>query len=450
MEEADRVAEELGKIIPGRVVRDVKEYLRDWWPIFRISSEEEGRALVALKPVNIEEVGKVVKYATTSKIPISCRGGGSSVTGASVPSGGIVVDMSAMNRVLDVDETNRTIVVESGAKLSDVESKLNQRGFTLGQFPQSFELATIGGYISTMGTGQNSTRYGGIEDSVLRLQVALPDGEVIWTRWRDVPRSSVGPDLSRLFIGSEGAFGIILAAELRIQRVAEHTWKAAALFENFASAVSVVKKLMDLDVQPAVCRVYNEVESAFQFGNTKTTALLVYSFSSSRVMEAVTSEVLELLGSDGTLGEPSLVNMWLGKRFAFREQIESIRGMGYTFDTAEIASNWGRLLDLYEDVVTELGGLDGVAAVGAHLSHLYHQGACIYFTLVFKPVKELYWTLWNTMSRITEKHDATISHHHGVGILKAQFARKEIPSELLRLLKNAIDPERIMNPNKLI
>jgi len=450
VEEADRVAEELQNLVPGRVIRDVKGYLRDWWPIFWISSEEEGKALVGVRPFNVEEVVKVVKYAGSKKLAIVCRGGGSSVTGASVPMGGIVLDMTGMNQVLDLDETSRTVLVQSGAKLNDLESRLGKKGFTLGQFPQSFELATVGGYISTAGTGQYSTLYGGVEDSVLRLQVVLPNGRVLWTRGRDAPRSSIGPDLARLFIGAEGVFGVILAAELKLYKLPKHTWKSAYTVQNLWDALNAAKKLLDLDVQPAVCRVYNEVESGFLYGDAKVTVILLYSFESPGVMKATTDEVRETMDLVGVPGEPSLVDTWLEKRFAVREQIDAMKKMGYTIDTVEMASKWGRVLDLYSDVMTRIGGLDGVAAVGAHLSHPYQQGACIYFTMVFKPTEQLYWTIWNTLSEIAERHDATISHHHGVGILKAGFVKKEVPRELLSALKKAIDSEGSMNPGKLI
>lgn len=450
MEEATRVAEELQNVVPGRVITEVKAYLRDWWPILSISPEEEGSALVGVKPLNVEQVSKVVKFAASKKLPVLSRGGGSSVTGASVPHGGIVIDMTEMNQVLDLDEDNRTVTVQAGIKLADLERRLNRKGFTLGQFPQSYELATVGGYISTMGTGQYSSRYGGVEDSVIRIQAVLPGGEVVWTRNRASPRSSVGPDLARLFIGAEGAFGIVSAAELKLHKVPNHTWKAAYIFEDFATAVSSGRTLMDLDMKPAICRIYNETESSFEFGIPKPVLLLVYSFASSLIMDAVTREVIESVGARGTRGEPSLVDLWLEKRFAFREQMDAIKNMGYMLDTVEMASKWSVVLELYADVMTTLGAAEGVSGVGAHVSHLYDQGACTYFTLIFKPDTGLYWDIWNTLSQIAERHDATLSHHHGVGVLKAGLVRKEVPRGLLRLVKAGLDPNGTMNPGKLI
>ena len=248
MEEPDRIIEELEGVLPGRVTRDVKPYLKDWWPLTWISDEPLGSAMAAAKPTNVDQVAALVKFASSNKVPLYVHGGGSSVTGASIPSKGIVVDMQGMSQILDLDMDNKTVTVQGGAKLKQVEAKLSAQGFSLFQFPQSLELVTVGGYISTLGTGQYSSIYGGIEDAVLRLEVVLPTGEVVWTRKRGAPRSSVGPDLSRLFLGAEGSFGIITAAELKIHPHPKHTWKAAYAMGNFEAGVAVAKQLMELDV----------------------------------------------------------------------------------------------------------------------------------------------------------------------------------------------------------
>jgi len=443
--ESDRVAEELQSLVPGRVVTNVKSYLRDSWPILSISQEEEGSALVAVRPMNVEEVAKVVRYAAANKLRILCRGGGSSVTGASIPHGEIVVDMTGMNQVLDLDEDNRVVTVQAGIKLAELEPRLSKNGFTLGQFPRSYELATVGGYVSSMGTGYYSTKYGGIEDSVIRLQAVLPDGEIVWTRNRSTPRSSVGPDLSRILIGAEGAFGIVSAADLKLHKLPNHTWKAAFIFEDFAAAVGSSRTLMDLDVRPAVCGVYNEAEASLQFGTPKAVLLLVYTFASSSIMEATTKEVLESIGSSATRADASLVDGWLEKRFNFREQNDEITEMGLMIDTAEVACKWSEVLETYADVTTTLSSIDGVSGVGAHVSHLYNQGASTHFTLIFKPNLALYWSVWNALARVAEAHNATLSHHHGIGILNAGLVRREVPRKLLRLLREGVDREGTMS-----
>lgn len=449
MEEADNLAQELEEILPGRVTEDVAAYLKDWWPLLWITDDALGSASAAVKPVNVDELAKLVKFASSKGVSLYVRGGGSSVTGASIPSNGVVVDTGALNQVLDMDEANRTVTVQAGVKLSSLEAKLNERGFTFSQFPQSFELVTIGGFISTLGTGQYSTLYGGIEDSVLRLEVVLPSGEVIWTRRRGAPRSSVGPDLSRLFLGAEGSLGIVSAAELKIRRLPKHVWKAAFSFQSFEAAVNASRALVELDVKPAVCRAYNEVESQFQFEESGCTLLLVYHFRSDAVLKAVSAEVSALLEGNSTPADPALVNLWLEKRFNFREQIESVKKLGYTLETIEVAAKWSRLLELYYEAVDVLAGLAGVGGVAAHLSHLYEQGACLYFTVLFQPKKETYWSMWEAMGRVTKAHDATISHHHGVGILKKVYAKDEVPLGLLKSIKQAVDPAGVMSPDRL-
>ena len=431
------------------MTREVGPYLKDWWPLTWISDEVIGDAVAAVQPMNLDELVKLVNFAASARVPLHIHGGGSSVTGASIPSKGVVVDMQKMNQVLDLDETNRTVTVQGGAKLKTLEARLGEKGFSLFQYPQSLELVTVGGYVSTLGTGQYSSLYGGIEDSVLRLEVVLPSGEVVWTRKRGAPRSSVGPDLSRLFLGAEGMLGVVTAAELKIHRIPNHVWKAAYTLPSFESGVAASKLLLELDLKPAVCRLYNEVESAFQFNEGKPILLLVYHANSSKVMEAVREEVTAQLEGSSTPADPSLVDRWLEKRFNFREDIENVRKMGYTLETIEVAAKWSRITELYADAMTTLAEVQGVAGVGAHLSHIYQQGACLYLTVLFEPNRDVYWALWEAVAKITKTHDATISHHHGVGILKRAFARDEVPTRLTKRIKEALDPEGIFSPGRL-
>jgi alkyldihydroxyacetonephosphate synthase len=432
------------------VTRNVAAYLKDWWPLLWITDEPLGSAIAAVKPSNVGEVVKLMNFASSNGVPIFVHGGGSSVTGSSIPSNGIVLDMGGMDQILDMDESNRSVTAQAGVKLKVLEGKLNQKGFTLSQFPQSFELATVGGFVSTLGTGQYSTLYGGIEDSVLRLEVILPSGEVIWTRRRGVPRSSVGPDLSRLFLGAEGSLGIVSAAELKMRRLPKHIWKAAYSYQSFEAAVVAARSLLELDIKPAVCRAYNEVESLFQFEERTCTMLVLYHFNSNAVLEAVRTEAAALLERDSTSAYPELVDRWLEKRFSFREQIEGLKSLGVTLETIEVASKWSRILELYYDAVNTLSGIAGVRGIGAHVSHLYDQGACIYFILLFEPNKDTYWAIWEAMAKVTKTHDATISHHHGVGILKKVYARDEVPAALLKKIKQAVDPKGILAPGRLL
>jgi len=430
------------------VTKNVSAFLKDWWPLLWITDEVQGKAEAAVRPLNAGELSKLLDFASSKGVSVYVRGGGSSVTGASIPGGGVVVDMSGMSQVLDIDEANRTVTVQAGAKLKDVEAKLNEKGFTLSQFPQSLELVTIGGFISTMGTGQFSTRYGGIEDSVLRLEVVLPTGEAIWTRTRGSPRSSVGPDLARLFVGAEGALGIVTAAELKMRKLPKSVWKAAYQFAEFEQAVEASKALMDLDVRPAACRVYNELESMFQFEEHASIMLLVYHFDSEKISAAVRDEVTAVLEENATPVDPGLVDRWLEKRFNFRDDIDAVKRMGLTLETVEMGVKWTRLYELYVDLVSTLVSQKGISGVGAHVSHMYDQGACVYFTVLHEPRKDVYSALWSVAAKTAKAHDATISHHHGVGILKKVYAKDEVPVKLLESIKQAVDPVGVLSPDR--
>jgi alkyldihydroxyacetonephosphate synthase len=446
--EAEDLARELEELLPGRVSTDVDGYLKDWWPFLNLSDQAFGSAVAAVKPSNVDELTRLMNFASSRGISLYVRGGGSSITGASIPSGGVVVDTTSLNQVLDIDEANRTVTAQSGVKLKALETKLNGSGYTLSQFPESFELATVGGFISTMGTGQYGTLYGGIENSVLRLEVVLPSGEVAWTRRRGAPRSSVGPDLSRIFLGAEGSLGIISAAELRIRKLPSHMWKGAFTFANFEDAVNSARALTELDVKPAVCRANNEVESQLQFNQKLCTLVLVYHFRSEEVMEAERKEIMALLEGSSTPADPRLVDLWWESRFNFKERIDSAKGLGYAMETIEVAAKWSRLLELYYDVVGSLGDLRGVGGVGACVPHLYEQGGSLSFTVLFEPKKEVYWKVWELVDKASRAHDATISHQHGVGILKKVYGKNEIPIDLLRRIKQAIDPEGILSPDR--
>lgn len=373
------------------------------------------------------------------------------MTGASLPEHTVVLDMSHMGRVLRVDLENMFVEVEAGAKLCDVEAQLNGLGYTLGQFPQSFHLATVGGYISTMGTGEYSGRYGGVERVCLSLRVVLADGSILETRPTLAPRSSAGPDLTALFVGAEGTLGVIVSARLRIHRLDRHVLKLAYSFQDFIGAASSGRRLLGLDVQPSVFRAYDEADAAFTLGQARPTLLLIYGFSSQRVLEAIKGEVEGVLEeAGGRVDDPALVDRWLEQRFRYGEALAALRAHGYIAETADLAAPWTSLENLYCELKNELRAQEGVVGVGAHVSHIYGQGACLYLTVVLRASTKAYGELWERIHAACRRHGATVSHHHGVGKLKSHMVRDETPHTLLERIKRALDPTTTMNPGKLL
>ncbi len=446
-----KIAEELGKLTEVVEGQEAAKYQADRWEALRIEGARKGRAIAVVRPKNEDELVQVIRFCADNGLGVTCRGGGSSVTGASVPLDSVVIDMTAMNRILSVDEENMVAWVEAGAKLSDVEAELNRRGYTLGQIPQSFHLVTIGGYLSTMGTGEFSGAYGGAEESCLSLRVALADGSVVETRASDAPRTSVGPDTTRLFVGAEGAFGVIVSAKLKMHRLGGYEVKLAFRFGSFEAAMGSAKALLDLDLPPSVCRIYDENEASYQLAEASALMLLIYQFRSQRVAQDITGEVRELvtrLGGVEVGGE--IVNRWLDIRFRYDEQLGALHAAGYIVETVELGSSWTGLAPLYRDITSRLRTMTGVAELGAHVSHIYRQGACLYLTAILSANSETYRKLWEAVSEACSAHRATVSHHHGVGLLKAEMAKREIPYALLEKIKRALDPKGTFNPGKLL
>lgn len=447
MGEEDKMLREFEKALPGRVKR--YEGYQHWWPYLKVVGEG-GSADVVVEPRTVEDVVVAVKMAYEIGLPINIYGGGSSVTGASLPQGGLLIDMRHLNRIRHIDSVNKLVVAEAGTFLAELERSLSEAGLTLGQYPQSVDIATLGGYISTMGSGYASTGFGSVEDVVLRLEVVVPPGELLWTSYRRAPRTSMGPDLARLFVGAEGAFGVITAAELKARRIPSYTWKASFAFPDFRAGLNAVGELIEEDLVPDMLRLYDELESAYYFGVSGPVLVLLVGKNSRELVEAYERGTSKLLGRHGKESDPALVDKALEERARYREHMDRFEKMGLIVETVEVATVWDKLAELHDEMKRRLSAIDGVMVVSAHASHFYRQGGCLYFTALIKPSKEAYMSLWQEVAEVAKCFDATVSHHHGVGLLKIGWLAEEKPLELLKAVKRAIDPKGLLNPGRLV
>ena len=448
MAEENEILKELETLFPNRVVPPAQYVQESWWPLVWINRSYLGSAIAAVLPESVEDVVRLVRFAYERGVPLNVVGGGSSVTGASVPRGGVVVDLKRLNKIREVNSRQRYAVAEAGVVLQELEQALNQAGLTLGQFPQSIDIATLGGFVSTMGSGHSSSGYGNVEDVVSRLEVVVLPGEVYWTSFRRVPRSSLGPDLARVFVGAEGAFGVITAAEVKLYDLPRFIWEDSALFSTFEEGVETVEKLASLDLPPKMVRLYDELETTYYTGLEGAVLIFRFATQTKAFLEASKSEVSNIL-MQGFRG-PELVHKLLQERQSYREHITKILQRGLVVDTVEVATTWDRVMDLHRSVKEGLRNVEGVYFVTAHLSHIYRHGACLYFTILFAPSESLYFKIWDTVYSEAERFGATISHHHGTGILKQRYLELEKPAELYRRLKAAFDPKGLLNPGRLV
>lgn len=200
---------------------------------------------IIVRPADTNEVSSVVALAQKRSIPVIPYGGGTGVMGGILPvEGGIILDVSRLNRLLNVDSPSLTADVEAGMVLQDLYDGLKPYGLMPGHDPYSVPIATVAGTISTNGVGYRAAAFGPMGDQVVALEVVLPDGRVIETR--PVPKQSSGPDLNHLFIGSEGVFGVITRATIKVFRQPEANAYATMEFADFADGFAAVAEMAAL------------------------------------------------------------------------------------------------------------------------------------------------------------------------------------------------------------
>jgi alkyldihydroxyacetonephosphate synthase len=427
---------------------------RDWWPL-TIPDVARGHVPrwpgVVVRPTSSEEVSRVLAIASQHRVAVTAQGGRSSVVGGAVaPDGAIALDLTGLDRILDIDVVSGTVSVEAGVFGPDLERAVAVEGFTVGHFPQSFELATVGGWIACRGAGQYSNRYGKIEDIVRGLTVVLANGEIIELGDR-APRQAVGPDLMALFVGSEGTLGVITRATLVLHATPRSEQRAAYAFETFDDGLDACRLLMQRDARPAVLRLYDETESKRSF-NIESCVLIVLDEGDERLVAATMSIVAEECVM-ATTCDASLVASWL----EHRNDVGALAPLwerGYVVDTIEVAGMWSRLPSMRRAVIDALEQMPGITVASVHQSHAYLDGACLYFTFAAKPdddVTDFYRRAWECVTEEVLGHGGALSHHHGVGRNRARFVPEALGSafSILQDVKKLLDPDDIMNPGVL-
>ena len=405
------------------------------------------------------DVSAALSVASAHGIAVVPFGAGSGVCGGVLPSAAsIVLDLSAMDRVLEINETALTVAVQAGKRGDAFEQELQARGYSMGNFPQSIALSTVGGWVATRASGQHSTRYGSMEDMLIGFEAVLASGEIV--RLRPAPRRSTGPDLCGLLLGSEGTLAVLTTLDLRIHPLPEHTRGAAYEFADMRSGLDAIRRVMRAGWRPAVLRLYDEVESARHFAahvGGGGCLLLVLCEGPRSGVEAEAAAIAELgtRGGGAPRGEAP-VTEWL----AHRNEVPSwnrLFDQGIIADTLEVTAPWDRADRVYGDVTAALRRVPGLVLASAHSSHSYQQGTCLYVTLVLRPESlaagdALYERCWDTAMEATLAAGGAISHHHGIGRVRRRWLREELGSAyaLLPTLKAALDPKGILNPGVLL
>jgi alkyldihydroxyacetonephosphate synthase len=437
---------------------------RDWWPL-AIGWAAEGsvpqRPAVVVRPHDTAEVSAVLSACNEAVVAVTPMAGRSGVCGGSIPvHGGVSLDLTALDGLVQVDETSLTADVRAGMFGPDLETALGRvgSGYTLGHWPQSMDLSTVGGWLACRGAGQYSTRYGKIEDMVLGLEVVLADGRIVHTEGHG-PRAATGPNLTQLFVGSEGTLGVITEARFRVHPLPPAQDRRAFGFSTFEAGLDACRKMLRRGATPAVLRLYDQAESGRNFEQPETNVLVVLDETDPALLAAtfavVDDECTAAAGAQPL--DVALVERWLGHRNDV-SALAPLWRAGIVVDTAEISGPWAALPRLFEEVVGSLQAIDGTMAASAHQSHAYTDGACLYFTFAGRgPENDAAWreqyyrAAWDTVTDATLAHGAAISHHHGIGLNRSRFLARALGPgfDVLAGLKKSFDPVGILNPGKL-
>ena len=437
------------------------EASRDWWPLaigWALDNELPARADVVVRPRTTEQVAAVLRICNEAAVPVTTVAGRSGVCGAAVPvHGGVALDVTALSGIVSVDDQSLVVDVAAGTFGDHLEDELRSRhGLTLGHWPQSIALSTVGGWVACRSAGQLSNRYGKIEDIVVGLDVVLADGSVV--RTGGAPRAAVGPDLTQMFVGSEGTLGVVTSARLRLRPVPEVEGRAAYGFASWFQGMDACRRILRRGADPAVLRLYDAVESDRSYGTGDLHVLLVMDEGDPVTVDAnmavVAAECTAATEPPAAQLDDELVGRWFEHRNDVAA-LESLTRNGFVVDTMEIAAPWSRLGEIYTATVDALSAVDGVRAASAHQSHAYPDGACLYFSFAGRPPDgerdAFYVRCWDVATRAVLDHGGSLSHHHGVGLHRSRFVAEALGSgfDVLVALKDAMDPRGILNPGKL-
>lgn len=422
---------------------------------------------LAVAPETVEQVSEIMRLASRTKLAVTPLGGGSGVQGAANANlGGLLLDLTRLNRIREIDEQSLTCTVECGMNIMAFDAELSKQGLTFTHDPASAEWASIGGAIAARGSGVLSTRYGNIQDHVLSLEVVLPDGQVV--QLPAVPRHGVGPELSQLFVGSEGVFGIVTAARVKLQRQAKARRFSVVEFPNLTAGIAAGKEIMTTGLRPAVIRLYDANSAKLSLekivGSSikgETMVLMVEGQHEALVeLESLTCErICKTHG--GRLIEAKIGELWWNNRYGMSRPPHSPQ-LPQIWMTMDAVSDFRRIEGLYKGVTQAIAeSIDPKwgLKVKTHLSHWYEWGAMIYARVDVPHGPDnleegiaLHDQIVAAAVRATLAAGGVMNDHHGVGMrlaphMAAQFGTGGM--SLLQGVKSGLDPQGILCPGKL-
>ena len=457
--------------------------LPDWIALRsgRIAAFPDGVAY----PEKKEDVEDILDYAKNAGAAVIPYGGGTSVVGHINPEKDgrpvLTVDMGRMRRLLDLNVRSHKATLEAGAAGPDVESQLRAQGYTLGHFPQSFEYSTLGGWVATRSSGQQSMHYGRIEHLFAGGRLATPSGTLEIPAF---PASAAGPDLREIVLGSEGRMGLLTEIKVRVRPLAEKERFYGVFYPEWDEAMEAVRKAVQERVSFSMLRLSSPVETVTQLalaghrrlmgpyekmlswqGAGKDKCMLVFGVTGNRAQCRTVKRAASYFfkGAKGFFAGGYLGKKWKESRFRTPYLRNTLWEKGYAVDTLETATDWQNVDRMKGAIETalrrSLAEKKEKIHVFTHLSHLYTQGASLYTTVIFRLAKtpDETFSRWQALkiaaSEANVAQGGTISHQHGVGQDHAPYLDAEkgkLGINMIDAVFKTFDPDGMMNPGKLI
>ncbi|MGW3912708.1 FAD-binding oxidoreductase [Streptomyces sp. NPDC005070] len=440
--------------------------------LLKIRAGDAGDAPAAVVlPATHDEVLAVLRVCAEHGLAVVPFGGGTSVVGGLAPerSAFVALDLRRMNAMLAIDPVSRTATLQPGLRAPDAEALLAAYGFTLGHFPQSYEWATIGGFAAARSSGQASAGYGRFDEMVLGLTLATPEGTLDTGR---APRSAAGPDLRQLVLGSEGAFGVITSVTVRIRPLPQTRVYEGWRFASFEEGATALRRLAQDGPRPTVLRLSDETETFVGLAQPDAigsadgpttagcTAIAGYEGTEEETARRREEAAVVLRAAGGTYLGAEPGERWAHGRYSAPYLRDALLDAGAFAETLETATFWSRVPELYAAVRTAL--TETLSAAGTpplvmcHISHVYENGASLYFTVVSAQGEDAvaHWTpAKEAANEAVLSAGGTISHHHGVGTDHRDWYLREagpLGVEALRAVKERLDPDGVLNPGILL
>ena len=464
-----------------RVLHARGQSLPDWLALRfgRIERLPDGVAF----PESSHEVRELLDYARHAGACVIPYGGGTSVVGHINPPERtdrpvLTVSLAHMRRLLDLDEESRLATFGAGVAGPDLEAQLRVRGYTLGHFPQSFEYSTLGGWVVTRSSGQQSLGYGRIEQLFAGGRIETPSGTLAIPT---VPASAAGIDLRELVLGSEGRIGILTEASVRVRPLPKsesfHGW----FFPQWERAEAAARSLARAGLALSMIRLANAAETLTTLRLANGGAALALLERYLKLRGYGDERTLLIVGVTGDIsGARSALaaardiaadcgGLYFGTQLGKRWQKNRFRGVylrnalwehGYAVDTVETAVDWPRVRAMVAAIEGAASSSFGSEAIHGytHLSHVYAQGSSVYSTFIFRiaPTYEENLQRWQRLKAAVSEaivaNGGTISHQHGVGTDHRPYLVAEkgpLGIAAMRALFRDVDPDAIMNPGKL-